>query len=133
MKGVVVLLLLLIIPLALATHIQMQPAPGAPGAKIIFVDKGREYIKTPYGQSFIRKGVDNRQSRYRAETYPLEGQFGVVEKASDPISFKAPEGYFGYGIPKPSPIKTDNSIFRDFKLIYGIDTQIIKQYRRGRN
>ncbi len=129
MKGVVVLLLLLVIPLGLAAHIRTQPAPGIPMSKIVFVDKGRENVKTPYGNAFIRKTTDNRLSRFRPETYQSIGEVGVLEKASKPVNFKAPEGYFGYGMGMQTPMISKQGTFRNFKLIYGIDTQIIKNFK----
>ena len=127
------MVLILLLPMVLAEHPSTQPAPSVPGSKIVFVDRAKEYIKTPYGQSFVRKTVDNRRSRYRTETYKMGGDVGLFEKPSEPVSIAAPEGYFGYGINQELPrFSSVGGVFRNFKLIYGVDTQVIKGYDRSR-
>lgn len=120
--------LLLIVPMSLAA---VPIHEGVPGSKLVFVGGAKQVIKSPFQYFVMHTTADGRTSRYRPQTYIQGGDIGMFEKPSKGLDIKAPE-YIGYGIPKSQTYISTRGDFVNHKLVYGVDTQVIKRFVRGR-
>ena len=126
-QSLLFMVLLFIIPVVMAA---VPMHEGVPGSKVVFVGGSKQVIKSPFQYFTIHTTADARTSRYRPQTYIQGGDIGVFEKPSKGLNVKAPE-YLSYGIPKSQTYISTRGNFVNHKLVYGVDTQVIKRFVRG--